>query len=68
MLGSLGDYVAGHDGRPHRVTAVQMRDLNGELFTFTPMATRIWALWLMFHPNSPPRYVTTALVSVGVPP
>jgi Fe-S cluster assembly protein SufB len=34
----VGDYVSGHDGRPHRVTAVQMRDLNGELFRFTPMS------------------------------
>ncbi len=34
----VGDSVFGHDGRPHRVTAVQMRDLNGELFTFTPMS------------------------------
>ena len=34
----VGEYVTGHDGRPHRVTAVQMRDLNGELFTFTPMS------------------------------
>ena len=34
----VGDYVTGHDGRPHRVTAVQMRDLNGELFSFTPMS------------------------------
>jgi Fe-S cluster assembly protein SufB len=34
----VGDYVFGHDGRPHRVNAVQMRDLNGELFTFTPMS------------------------------
>ena len=34
----VGDHVLGHDGRPHRVTAVQMRDLNGELFNFTPMS------------------------------
>ena len=34
----VGDHVVGHDGRPHRVTAVQVRDLNGELFTFTPMS------------------------------
>ena len=34
----VGDFVFGHDGRAHRVTAVQMRDLNGELFTFTPMS------------------------------
>ncbi|BBX73843.1 intein-containing Fe-S cluster assembly protein SufB [Mycobacterium shinjukuense] len=34
----VGDFVTGHDGRPHRVTAVQMRDLNGELFSFTPMS------------------------------
>ena len=34
----VGDRVVGHDGRPHRVTAVQMRDLNGELFTFTPVS------------------------------
>src|SRR5262249_21555283 len=34
----VGDYVIGHDGRSHRVTAVQMRDLNGELFRFTPMS------------------------------
>jgi Fe-S cluster assembly protein SufB len=34
----VGDHVLGHDGRSHRVTAVQMRDLNGELFTFTPMS------------------------------
>ena len=34
----VGDSVIGHDGRPHRVTAVQMRDLNGELFKFTPMS------------------------------
>ena len=34
----VGDHVVGHDGRPHRVTAVQTRDLNGELFKFTPMS------------------------------
>jgi Fe-S cluster assembly scaffold protein SufB len=34
----VGDHVLGHDGRSHRVTAVQMRDLNGELYTFTPMS------------------------------
>ena len=34
----VGDHVLGHDGRPHRVTAVQMRDLNGELYRFTPMS------------------------------
>lgn len=34
----VGDFVTGHDGRPHRVTAVQVRDLDGELFTFTPMS------------------------------
>ncbi len=34
----VGDSVVGHDGRAHRVTAVQMRDLNGALFTFTPMS------------------------------
>jgi Fe-S cluster assembly protein SufB len=34
----VGDRVLGHDGRPHRVSAVQMRDLNGELYTFTPMS------------------------------
>jgi Fe-S cluster assembly protein SufB len=34
----VGDRVLSHDGRPHRVTAVQMRDLNGELFTFTPVS------------------------------
>ncbi|WP_343600680.1 Fe-S cluster assembly protein SufB [Mycobacterium sp.] len=34
----VGDHVIGHDGRPHRVTAVQMRDLNGELFSFTSMS------------------------------
>ena len=34
----VGDFVIGHDGRPHRVTAVQTRDLNGELFKFTPMS------------------------------
>jgi len=32
----VGDQVLGHDGRAHRVTAIQMRDLNGELYTFTP--------------------------------
>jgi Fe-S cluster assembly protein SufB len=34
----VGDHVFSDDGKPHRVTAVQMRDLNGELFTFTPMS------------------------------
>jgi len=34
----VGDHVLGHDGRPHRVTAFQMRDLNGKLHTFTPMS------------------------------
>lgn len=34
----VGDFVTDHDGRPHRVTAVQVRDLDGELFTFTPMS------------------------------
>jgi Fe-S cluster assembly protein SufB len=34
----VGDHVLGHDGRPHRVTATQMRDLNGNLHTFTPMS------------------------------
>jgi Fe-S cluster assembly protein SufB len=34
----VGDYVMGHDGRPHRVTATQMRDLNGNLHTITPMS------------------------------
>ncbi|MDQ1685454.1 MAG: hypothetical protein QOC82_2191 [Frankiaceae bacterium] len=34
----VGDQVLGHDGQPHRVTAVQMRDLNGELYRFTPMS------------------------------
>jgi Fe-S cluster assembly protein SufB len=34
----VGDYVLGHDGRPHRVTAFQMRDLRGNLHTFTPMS------------------------------
>ena len=34
----VGDHVLGHDGRPHRVTAFQMRDLRGNLHTFTPMS------------------------------
>ncbi|MGE5697253.1 MAG: Fe-S cluster assembly protein SufB [Candidatus Sericytochromatia bacterium] len=34
----VGDYVMSHDGKPHRVNAVQVRDLNGELFTFTPLS------------------------------
>ena len=34
----VGDHVFAHDGRSHRVTAVQMRDLNGELYSFTPMS------------------------------
>jgi Fe-S cluster assembly protein SufB len=34
----VGDHVLGHDGRPHRVTAFQMRDLRGSLHTFTPMS------------------------------
>ncbi len=34
----VGDHVLGHDGRPHRVTAFQMRDLNGRLHTLTPMS------------------------------
>ena len=34
----VGDSVMSHDGRPHRVNAIQVRDLNGELFTFTPMS------------------------------
>ena len=31
----VGDHVLGHDGRPHRVTAVQARDLNGSLVEFS---------------------------------
>jgi Fe-S cluster assembly protein SufB len=34
----VGDHVVGHDGRAHRVTATQMRDLNGQLHRFTPMS------------------------------
>ena len=34
----VGDRVFGHDGQTHRVTAVQMRDLNGDLYRFTPMS------------------------------
>ncbi|HVW80345.1 MAG TPA: Fe-S cluster assembly protein SufB [Mycobacteriales bacterium] len=34
----VGDRVLGHDGRSHRVTATQMRDLNGSLHRFTPMS------------------------------
>ncbi len=34
----VGDHVLSHDGRPHRVTAFQMRDLHGNLHTFTPMS------------------------------
>ena len=34
----VGDHVTSHDGRSHRVTAVQVRDLNGDLFTFIPMS------------------------------
>jgi Fe-S cluster assembly protein SufB len=34
----VGDHVLGHDGRSHRVTAVQMRDYRGPLFTFTPLS------------------------------
>jgi Fe-S cluster assembly protein SufB len=34
----VGDHVLGHDGRPHRVTAFQVRDLRGSLHTFTPMS------------------------------
>jgi Fe-S cluster assembly protein SufB len=34
----VGDEVLGHDGRPHRVSATRMRDLNGTLHTFTPMS------------------------------
>ena len=34
----VGDYVTGHDGKPHRVNSIQVRDLNGELFMFTPMS------------------------------
>jgi Fe-S cluster assembly protein SufB len=34
----VGDFVTGHDGKPHRVNSIQVRDLNGELFTFTPMS------------------------------
>ncbi len=34
----VGDHVLSDDGRSHRVNAVQTRDLNGELFTFTPMS------------------------------
>ena len=34
----VGDSVMSHDGKPHRVNAIQVRDLNGELFTFTPMS------------------------------
>src|SRR5436190_17814168 len=34
----VGDHVVSHDGRSHRVTATQMRDYSGELFTFTPMS------------------------------
>ncbi len=34
----VGDHVLGHDGKPHRVTAIQMRDYNGPLYTFQPMS------------------------------
>src|SRR5579875_1051128 len=34
----VGDRVLGHDGRPHRVTAFQVRDLHGNLHTLTPMS------------------------------
>src|SRR5471030_1665236 len=32
----VGDHVMGDDGRPHRVSATKVRDLNGNLHTFTP--------------------------------
>jgi Fe-S cluster assembly protein SufB len=34
----VGDHVMGDDGRPHRVSATKVRDLNGNLHTFTPMS------------------------------
>jgi Fe-S cluster assembly protein SufB len=34
----VGDHVIGDDGRPHRVSATKVRDLNGNLHTFTPMS------------------------------
>jgi Fe-S cluster assembly protein SufB len=34
----VGDHVMGDDGRPHRVSATKIRDLNGSLHTFTPMS------------------------------
>jgi Fe-S cluster assembly protein SufB len=34
----VGDYVLSHLGRPVRVSATQMRDLNGTIHTFTPVS------------------------------
>ncbi len=34
----VGDRVLSHHGSPRRVSAVQMRDHRGELFTFTPVS------------------------------
>ncbi|MGH3344921.1 MAG: SufD family Fe-S cluster assembly protein [Carbonactinosporaceae bacterium] len=34
----VGEYVLTHDGRPARVSAVQMRDYRGPLYTFTPIS------------------------------
>jgi Fe-S cluster assembly protein SufB len=34
----VGDHVIGDDGRAHRVSATKVRDLNGNLHTFTPMS------------------------------
>ncbi|HEX9887978.1 MAG TPA: SufD family Fe-S cluster assembly protein, partial [Nitriliruptorales bacterium] len=34
----VGDKVLGHDGRPHRVTAIQVRDHRGPVHTFTPIS------------------------------
>ncbi len=43
------------DGRPHRVTAVQVRDLDGELFTFTLMSPATHSLSPPGTPFAIPR-------------
>ena len=35
----VGDFVLSHEGRPERVTAVQIRDFRGTLHRFTPVSS-----------------------------
>ena len=66
----VGDHVLAHDGRPHRVTAVQARDLNGELYSFTPMSPANAFTVTAEHPvlvagDGEPRFVPAKDVHEG---